>query len=116
MDRELAGYCGVRGGAGADVGRGGGDHGAALRARELAERKWIVADSQPRLYTDLASWFHLLTAPEDYGDEADYYWGCIVDALGGEPQTLLELGSGGGNMALHYKRRVTATLTDLSSE
>lgn len=24
----------------------------------------------PRLYTDLAPWFHLLTAPADYAEEA----------------------------------------------
>jgi SAM-dependent methyltransferase len=75
-----------------------------------------LADSQPRLYTDLAPWFHLLTSPDDYVEDADYYWECLVRAIGSEPRTLLELGSGGGNMALHYKRRVTATLTDLSPD
>jgi SAM-dependent methyltransferase len=75
-----------------------------------------VADSLPRLYTDLAGWFHLLTAPEDYADDANYFWQCMVEAAGRAPRSLLELGSGGGNMALHYKRRVTATLTDLSAE
>ena len=72
--------------------------------------------SLPRLYTDLAGWYHLLTAPDEYGEDADYFWACFVEAAGSPPQTLLELGSGGGNMALHYKRHVTATLTDLSSE
>jgi hypothetical protein len=24
----------------------------------------------PRMYSDLASWFHLVTAPADYADEA----------------------------------------------
>jgi SAM-dependent methyltransferase len=75
-----------------------------------------VADSQPRLYTDLAPWFHLLTAPEDYADDAAYYLDCLAEAAGRAPRTLLELGSGGGNMASHYKARVTATLTDLSPE
>jgi hypothetical protein len=27
----------------------------------------------PRLYTDLAGWFHLLTAPEEYDEEATAY-------------------------------------------
>ena len=41
-----------------------------------------MCESLPRLYTDLAGWFHLLTAPEDYAEEADFYWGCLVDAAG----------------------------------
>ena len=74
-----------------------------------------MAESLPRLYTELAGWYHLLTAPEEYAEEADFYWGCLVDAAETEPRTLLELGSGGGNMASHYKRRLeTVTLTDLS--
>jgi len=73
--------------------------------------------SLPKLYTELArEWYHLLTAPEDYGEEAAFYWRCFLEAADTLPQTLLELGSGGGNMASHYKRRVTATLTDLSAE
>ena len=75
-----------------------------------------MSDAQPRLYTDLAPWFHLLTSPADYGEDADYYWECLVRAAGSPPRTLLELGSGGGNMALHYKKYVTATLTDLSPD
>ena len=51
-----------------------------------------------RLYGDLAPWFHLLTAPEDYAAEAERYRGLIIDAAPGA-QTLLELGSGGGNNA-----------------
>ena len=73
-----------------------------------------MADALPYMYTDLAGWFHLLTAPEEYAEEADFYWGCLVEAAGETPRTLLELGSGGGNMALHYKQWVTPTLTDLS--
>ena len=75
-----------------------------------------MVDSLPRLYTDLAGWFHLLTAPAEYQDDADFYWECFERAAGAPPRTLLELGSGGGNMASHYKQRVTATLTDLSAE
>jgi len=69
---------------------------------------------QPRLYTEFAEWFHLLTAPEDYATEADFYIKHFAAAIGQEPHTLLELGSGGGNNASHYKRHVKATLTDLS--
>jgi SAM-dependent methyltransferase len=76
-----------------------------------------MGDPLPRLYTDFAEWFHLLTAPEDYGEEADFYWACLVEVADQAPRTLLELGSGGGNMASHYKRRlVSTTLTDLSAD
>jgi SAM-dependent methyltransferase len=79
------------------------------------ERPDEAIGAQPRLYTDLADWFHLLTAPADYDEEAAFYLGLLGEALGAPPGTLLELGSGGGNMASHYKRSVPrVTLSDLS--
>jgi SAM-dependent methyltransferase len=73
--------------------------------------------AEPRLYTDLADWFHLITAPEGYAEEADFYFRTIAGASSSPPQSLLELGSGGGNNAFHYKHRVpTVTLTDLSAD
>jgi len=72
--------------------------------------------SFPRLYNELASWFHLLTAPEDYAEEAEFYRKTIISACRRPPQTLLELGSGGGNNASHLKAHFTMTLVDLSSE
>ena len=71
-------------------------------------------DTLPRLYYDLASWFHLLTAPEDYAEEAEFYRRTIVSACSYHPQTLLEIGSGGGNNASHLKAHFSMTLVDLS--
>lgn len=68
-----------------------------------------------RLYGDLAPWFHLLTAPADYAEEAARYERLILEALPAA-ETLLELGSGGGNNASHLKRRFTCTLSDLSPQ
>ena len=51
-----------------------------------------------RLYSDLAGWFHLLTSPADYVEEAARYRSLMEEACPGA-QTLLELGSGGGNNA-----------------
>jgi SAM-dependent methyltransferase len=68
------------------------------------------------MYTDLASWFHLLTAPHEYKSESDLYTRIMADAALIPVHTLLELGSGGGNMASHYKARFEATLTDLAPE
>jgi SAM-dependent methyltransferase len=73
-----------------------------------------MPDEQPRLYDELADWFHLLTAPAEYEEEATLYLGMLTEALDAPPRTLLELGSGGGCMASHYKQHVKATLTDLS--
>jgi hypothetical protein len=68
------------------------------------------------MYSELAPWFHLLTAPEDYGQEAEDYRLAIVEAADGPVETLLELGSGGGNNASHLKHHFRCTLTDLSPE
>lgn len=69
-----------------------------------------------KLYHELASWFHLLTTPADYAEEAEFYWKTIVSASDGTPVTLLELGSGGGNNASHLKDHFQLTLVDLSTE
>jgi SAM-dependent methyltransferase len=68
-----------------------------------------------RLYGDLAPWFHLLTAPEDYAAEAERYRSLIVGAAPGA-RTLLELGSGGGNNASHLKKHFSCTLSDISPQ
>ena len=68
------------------------------------------------MYSDLAPWFHLLTSPSDYADEADFTVRVVEAAIDGTARTLLELGSGGGNNASHLKRRFACTLTDLSPD
>src|SRR3990172_4246630 len=72
------------------------------------------APLQPRLYSDLAEWFHLLTAPADYAEEAAFYRRVLADACAKPPILLLELGSGGGNNASHLKAHFQMTLVDLS--
>jgi SAM-dependent methyltransferase len=68
------------------------------------------------LYGDLAPWFYLLTPPQDYADEAAFTLELLYRQVSGPLETLLELGSGGGNMASHLKRALRLTLTDLSPE
>jgi SAM-dependent methyltransferase len=72
------------------------------------------SESQPKLYHDLAGWFHLLTAPAQYAEEAAFYTEKLIEACNRPPQTVLELGSGGGNNASHMKANFQMTLTDLS--
>ncbi|MGZ5294917.1 MAG: class I SAM-dependent methyltransferase, partial [Actinomycetota bacterium] len=74
----------------------------------------MSGDDAPRLYGDLAGWFHLLTAPADYAAGAAHALTTFTGALGEPPATILELGSGGGNHASHMKARATLTLTDRS--
>lgn len=73
-------------------------------------------DRLPRLYRELASWFHLVTAPEEYAAEAELYRTLLVEGSRRSVRTVLELGSGGGNNASFLKRHFQLTLVDLSPE
>jgi SAM-dependent methyltransferase len=66
---------------------------------------------QPKLYTELAGWWQLVSPTEDYADEAAFF-GEIFRAE--NSKTVLELGSGGGNVAWFLKKDFTLTLTDIS--
>jgi SAM-dependent methyltransferase len=68
-----------------------------------------------RLYADLASWWPLISAPEEYTEEAATA-ATILNSAAIDVQEVLELGSGGGHNALHMKRRFRLTLVDLSPD
>jgi SAM-dependent methyltransferase len=70
----------------------------------------------PDIYHELAGWFHLLTHPSSYAEEAALYSRLLIDAGRRPLRTVLELGSGGGNNASHMKRHFGLTLTDVSAE
>jgi hypothetical protein len=69
----------------------------------------------PRLYRELADWWPLLSAPEDYAEEAALYQRALIEGSSRPLTTLLELGSGGGNNASHLKARFNMTLVEPSS-
>jgi SAM-dependent methyltransferase len=71
--------------------------------------------SGPKLYSSLSSWWPLLTAPADYAEEAALYQRILISACERSPQTMLELGSGGGNNASHLKAHFQLTLVDRST-
>lgn len=71
-------------------------------------------ENQPRLYHELAEWWPLLSDPADYAAEVAAYWPALASASTRPIATLLELGAGGGNNALHFKKHARLTLTDLS--
>jgi SAM-dependent methyltransferase len=76
----------------------------------------VTEPTAPRLYADLADWFHLLTAPEEYVEEAGFYTRVLRESCARPPRTVLELGSGGGNNASHMKAHFDMTLVDPSQE
>src|SRR5918992_1802932 len=79
--------------------------------------RWVGSRSeQPHMYRDFARWFHLLTPPEEYEVEAAFYSRVLTESALLPVQTILELGSGGGNNASHLKQRFQLTLVDLSDE
>jgi SAM-dependent methyltransferase len=71
---------------------------------------------RPKMYSQLASWFHLLTSPDEYAVEADIYARVLTESAHMPVTSILELGSGGGNNASHLKARFELTLVDLSGE
>jgi SAM-dependent methyltransferase len=69
-----------------------------------------------RLYTDLATWWPVLSPPHEYVEEAAYALALLAYDAGGPPRTLLELGCGGGHMAHWFPPELALTLVDLSQE
>lgn len=70
-----------------------------------------------KLYSELANWWPLLSPPEDYTDEATFFRQIFDDAKLPNAPTLIELGSGGGSNAFHFKSIFShVTLTDLSPQ
>ncbi len=69
-----------------------------------------------RLYGGLASWWPLLSPPEDYVEEAAELLEVLRAAGDGPAHTLLELGAGAGSLAFHLKAHFALTLTDLSPQ
>jgi hypothetical protein len=64
------------------------------------------------MYGELAPWWPLLSAPEDYAEEAAFYLRALGATSRRPLETILELGSGGGNNASHMCRHVRMVLVD----
>ena len=48
-------------------------------------------DKPLKLYSDLAPWFHLLTHPDEYAEEAEFYRRAILAHCTFPPRTLLPI-------------------------
>jgi SAM-dependent methyltransferase len=70
----------------------------------------------PRRYRELAPWFHLLTAPGEYVEEAAEIRDLLQATADGPVERVLELGSGGGNNASHLRGSFQLTLVDASEQ
>jgi SAM-dependent methyltransferase len=68
-----------------------------------------------KLYRELATWWPLLSPPEDYADEAERFWRLLSEVGLPSSPSLLELGCGGGSNAFYLKKHFAhLTLTDVS--
>lgn len=67
---------------------------------------------EPRLYTELAAWWPVLSTPVDYAEEARVYHDALQACAGRPLEEVLELGCGGGNNASHLKAWYEMTLVD----
>jgi SAM-dependent methyltransferase len=66
------------------------------------------------IYDTLVDWYPLLDPPEEHREEAEQFGLKFAEAITGTGTTLLELGAGGGNNAVHLKGDFRCTLTDLN--
>lgn len=65
-----------------------------------------------KLYDALSTWWPLMSAPEEYEEEASLYWDALASRAPRPIETMLELGSGGGNNASHLRAHARLTLVD----
>lgn len=68
----------------------------------------------PRMYTDFARYWPLISDPADYAEEARYWRSALRTRLGPGRHEILELGVGGGNNLSHLTSDFQATAADLS--
>jgi SAM-dependent methyltransferase len=67
-----------------------------------------------KLYSELAEWWPIFSAPDEYRDEAAFFNRVLTESSDTAPRSVLELGSGGGNNASHLKAHFAMTLVDIS--
>ena len=68
----------------------------------------------PMFYDELAEWWPLISSADDYAEEAAFHQRQLLARCNGPCETMLELGSGGGNNASHLRARFRMVLVDSS--
>ena len=76
----------------------------------------LIENQSQKLYSEISAWWHLFSPPADYEEEAAFYKKIFLEYSSQPPNTILELGSGGGNNASFLKKDFQMTLVDLSPE
>lgn len=71
---------------------------------------------QNRMYDEFAHLWTLISAPEDYAEEACHWREILQEKLGPERHEILELGGGGGHNLSHLTADFQATVVDLSEK
>ena len=72
--------------------------------------------SLPRLYSELAYLWPIISPPEEYQEEAEVWRNAIRDKLGQGRHRVLELGVGGGHNLSHLTEEFEAAAVDLSPQ
>lgn len=67
-----------------------------------------------RMYDDLADYWTLVSAVDEYVEEAALFHRVLCERASSPIRTMMELGAGGGNNAFHLKAHFDITLVDRS--
>jgi len=69
-----------------------------------------------KLYDELADWWPVMATPAEFRKEALFFGRLLRESTRPAPRTVLDLGSGTGNIAFHLKARFAMTLVDKSPQ
>src|SRR5438128_1907595 len=69
-----------------------------------------------KLYNELAEWWPIMAPPAEYREEAAFFGRLLSESRKPRPRTVLDLGSGSGNVAFHLKAHFAMTLVDVSPQ
>jgi SAM-dependent methyltransferase len=69
-----------------------------------------------KLYNELAEWWPIMATPAEYREEAAFFCHLLSESRKPPPRTVLDLGSGSGNVAFHLKAHFAMTLVDVSPQ